>query len=72
VSFGAPPAELVWFVGPASQAYDCLLYRAMTTELWIAAAFGGVHRADLWHSAYVEGRREVWERACNGLGIGTD
>jgi hypothetical protein len=65
VSFGAPPAELVWFVGPASAAYDCLLYRAMTTELWIAAAFN--HTPDR-----LEARRDVWERACNGLGVGTD
>jgi hypothetical protein len=65
MNFGTPPAELVWFVSPRSESYDCLLYRAMTTELWVAAAFSHT-------PGRLEDRREEWERACNGLGISTD
>jgi hypothetical protein len=65
---GAVPAELVWFVGPASQAYDVMLYRAVHAEYLLAEALSGNPHMGMWVSwCHYEQRWEPWERAYYAL-----
>lgn len=67
LDFGTVPAELVWFVSEETEAYDCLLYRSMTAEVWLCAALAGRNPCGLWRQDRFEDRREVWERAAQAL-----
>jgi hypothetical protein len=71
VDFGAPPAELVWFVSEKTDGYDCMIHRAMTAELWLGAAFTGRQRGNLWYSDRFFDRHETWSRAAQAL-LGAD
>lgn len=64
----SPAAELVWYISPATEAYDVLLYRAMAAEYHIAEAFVGRPWAGLWFSdRFLTDRWEVFERAALAL-----
>lgn len=69
--FGEVAAELVWFVSPATEAYDVMLYRAMAAEYHLASAIVGRPWAGLWFSyRHLEQRWEPFERAALSLGVG--
>lgn len=68
MSFGNVPAELVWYISPASDAYDTLLYRAMAAEYALAEGLSGHPHEGLWISdRHLEHRWEPFERACVAL-----
>lgn len=68
MSFGNVPAELVWFISPASDAYDTLLYRAMAAEYHLAEGLSGHPHAGMWVSwRHYEDRWEPFERAVIAL-----
>lgn len=65
---GNVPAELVWFICPATEAYDTLLYRAMLAEYNLAEAFSGNPHHGLWVSQrHLDHRWAPLERAVLGL-----
>ena len=65
---GTAPAELVWFVSDASEAYDVMAYRAMAAEYYLAEAFSGRTWAGLWVSdRHLDGRWRPFERAAAAL-----
>lgn len=69
---GTVPAELVWRVADETAAYDTLLYRAMTAELWLCFALCGADsRTGLWYCQYFRDRHEVWSLVAQRL-VGQD